>query len=136
MNTKATYQDKEKSGVFCTGNFNGSIPRTHRFWFEYGIDELEEKGLILPFIEPEPETAPPPQKTLAEIRQEEMEAELTWAMIQRQYHITGDTKRMTINIDDLNGYAIACRDHVTNRNGTLVIVGERPKRPTMRKRKK
>lgn len=132
MNIQATYFDKEKSGVICTGDMVASVARASRQWHEYGIDKLEESGLILPFIEPD--TAPPPQKTLAEIRQEEMEAELTWCMIQRQYHITNDTKRMLIDIEDLNQYAIACRDHVTNRNGTLVIVGDRPMRPTMRAR--
>lgn len=132
MNITAKYLNKEKSSVSVSGDVNGSIPRTNYLWHQYGIDALEEQGLILPFIEPE--ITPPPTKTEAEIRQEEMEAELTWAMIQRQYHITGDTKRMLIDIDELNAYAIACRDHVTNKGGTLVIVGDRPKRPTMRAR--
>lgn len=123
----ATYIDLEKSGVTCTGDFNGSIPRSHRFWHEYGIDVLEQEGKILPYLEhviPEPVLP-----TEAELRQKEMEVELTWAMIQREYHLTNDIKRMRIARDVLDKYSIACRDHVQEINGVLKIVGEKPVRP-------
>lgn len=124
MGIQATYFDKEKTGVICTGDVVASVARASRQWHEYGIDVLEQEGKILPYVVPEPMLP-----TGAELRQKEMEAELTWAMIQREYHLTNDVKRMRIARDVLDKYSIACRDHVQNINGVLKIVGEKPVRP-------
>ncbi len=62
-------------------------------------------------------------------RQAEMQSELAWATIQREYHLTNDEKRMVISMEDLSAFSIACRDHVQVIDDVLTIVGEKPKRP-------
>ncbi len=51
-NITATYADAEKTAVNTVGRFSGVIPREHRFWRKFGIDELERNGQILPFKKP------------------------------------------------------------------------------------
>lgn len=74
---------------------------------------------------------PPPVCPVAEAeaRQKEMQEDLAWATIQREYHLTGDVKRMVISMEDLSKFSIACRDHVQIVDGVLTIIGERPIRP-------
>ncbi len=84
------------------------------------------RDLTFEYVYIEPEFDPQAE---AESRQLEMEQELTWAMIQREYHLTNDVKRMRVDRTLLDNYSIACRDHVQRINGVLVIVGEKPVRP-------
>ncbi|MDE1323861.1 hypothetical protein L9W97_01840 [Vibrio aestuarianus] len=43
------YANQEKTAVVCNHPINGeqwTVPRGHRFWSEFGIDEAEAKGQI------------------------------------------------------------------------------------------
>lgn len=45
------YANPEQSAVIATNPKNGqvwTVPRGHRFWFQWGIDKAEEQGLIEP----------------------------------------------------------------------------------------
>lgn len=43
------YTDQEKNAVICNHPTNGqewTVPRGHRFWSEFGIDQAEQRGEI------------------------------------------------------------------------------------------
>jgi hypothetical protein len=56
---KAIYTSDSKFSVNVTGKYNGFVPRDHKNWTAWGIDLLEDNGLIedLPLpVEPLPPT--------------------------------------------------------------------------------
>lgn len=48
MNINAKWNE-DKTGVSVGGDYNGFVPTSHRFWYEWGIDKLESDGLIEPY---------------------------------------------------------------------------------------
>lgn len=48
MNTYR-YADHTKDLVKVSGDIKGTVPRTHRFWVEWGVDVAESKGHVKPF---------------------------------------------------------------------------------------
>ncbi len=116
---KAVWND-DKTGVMVTGDENCSVPKTHRFWVDFGINKLEEAGLI----------GDQEDVNLAQVAQAEIITELNWVDLQLKYHSAGDTKRKVATLPKMKAYAVACRDYVRNFDGVLTIVGEKPVRPS------
>ncbi|MCF7496218.1 hypothetical protein L3V35_14310 [Vibrio sp. L5-1] len=103
---------------------------------------VDEKGVIRAYDSPEQakKGVTPISKSdaleMAEQRDELAEAqqwaidELNWCDIQRAYHQTGDLKRAVATLDEINQYAILCRDFVSHSDsGDLQMADKKPIRP-------
>ncbi|CDT98519.1 hypothetical protein VCR14J2_260383 [Vibrio coralliirubri] len=94
----------------------------------YESPQQARKGLT-PILESEALELAEQKDELAEAQQW-AKGELIWCDIQRAYHDTGDFKRAVATAQEINKYAILCRDFVFHSDsGDLQVASEKPIRP-------